>query len=160
IGNELFVTSALQDADKRRPVFGDGNGFVSVFSFDGRFSRSFWIGAPLNAPWGIAQSGSDFGPLSNSILIANAGDGIVNAFDPATGDPLGRFKDGDNNPIAIPGLHGIIFGNATFGDPNTLYFTAGINNGTDGLLGSITSGLTSQTTVSAPSEQGSLPVTI
>jgi uncharacterized protein (TIGR03118 family) len=160
IGNELFVASALQDGDKRRPVFGDGNGFVSVFSFDGQLTRSFWAGGPLNAPWGITQAGSDFGPFSNSILIANAGDGIVNAFDPATGDPLGRFKDGDDSTIAIPGLHGIIFGSATFGDPNTLYFTAGINNGTDGLLGSITSGLTSQTTVSAPPAQGGLPVTI
>src|SRR5262249_15989015 len=101
-----------------------------------------------------------FGPLSNSILIANFGDGIVNAFDPATGNPLGQFKDGDDNPIAIPGLHGIIFGDATFGDPNTLYFTAGINNGTDGLLGTIPSGLTSQTTVSAPSQEGGLPVTV
>jgi len=35
------------------------------------------------------------------------------------------------------GLWALAFGNGVSGDPNTLYFTAGINNQLDGLFGAI-----------------------
>jgi hypothetical protein len=52
------------------------------------------------------------------------------------------LQDGNGNPINIPGLWALQFGNGhTGGDANTLYFTAGISNGGSiedhGLLGSI-----------------------
>jgi hypothetical protein len=47
--------------------------------------------------------------------------------------------DPKGNPIVIEGLWGLIFGNGgNGGDPNKLYFTAGIGGGLHGLFGSLT----------------------
>jgi len=150
IGNQLFVTFAPQNADKSDAVAGAGNGIVSVFDLQGNFVRRLVTSGPLNAPWGIAQAGPDFGPFSNAILVANAGDGVINAFDPANGNFLGPVADGDGNPIRNSRMHGLLNGSREFGDPNTLYFAAGINNGRDGLFGALSTGLVSATQVNAP----------
>jgi len=160
IGKQLFVASAVQDADKRAPVFGAGNGIVSIFDLQGHFVRRFATAGPLNAPSGMTQAGANFGPFSNDILIGSAGDGVINAFDPATGNFAGQIKDGDGNVITNSNLHGLLFGSAAFGDPNTLYFIAGINDGRDGLFGAITTGLVSTSRISAPSEQIDTPTNI
>ena len=158
VGRQIFVTYAMQDGAQQEPLFGAGNGIVSVFDLEGNFVRRFATAGSLNAPWGIVQASANFGPFSNDILIANTGDGTISAFDPATGDFAGQLQDGDNNLLTILGLHALDFPSDGFGDPNTLYFTAGINDGQDGLFGTITTGLVSTTRVSFSSAQpGSLP---
>jgi len=160
IGRQVFVTYALQDPLKQNPIFGTGNGIVNVFDMDGNFVRRFATGGALNAPWGITQAGANFGPFSNDILISNLGDGTINAFDPATGRFLGEIDDGDGNIISNTDVHALTFRPDGFGDPNTLYFSAGINNQQDGLFGAITIGFTSITRVSAPATQANTSVTI
>jgi len=150
IGNQLFVASALQNDSKHDPVFGAGAGVISVFDLQGQFVRRFAAGGSLNAPWGIIQASANFGPFSNDILIGSVGDGTISAFDPATGNFIGQLKDGDGNVLVNSRIHGITFRNDGLGDPNALFFTAGINNGQDGLLGAITTGLVSTTMVSVP----------
>ena len=150
IGNQLFVTYALQDAAKHGPVIGAGNGVVSVFDMQGNFMRRFATGGSLNAPWGIALAGGNFGPFSGAILVGNFGDGTISAFDAATGNFLGQIKDGDGSVITNPGIRGLAFRSDAGADPNTLFFTAGIENGEGGLFGAITTGLVSTTRVSTP----------
>jgi len=150
IGRQVFVTYAVQDASKQNPNFGAGNGIVSIFDMDGNFVRRFATGGALNAPWGVAQASARFGPFSNDILIGNAGDGNINAFDLATGNFVGKLKDGDGHAIANIGLHGLAFRSDGIGDPDTLYFTSEFQNSEDGLFGAITTGLVSLTRVSAP----------
>jgi uncharacterized protein (TIGR03118 family) len=160
IGNQLFIASAVQDAAKHDPVFGAGNGIVSVFDFEGHFVRRFATAGPLNTPWGITKASADFGPFSNDVLIGNVGDGTISAFDPTTGNFAGQIKDGDGNVVVNTGLHGLAFRSDGFGDPNTLFFTSGIVNGDDGLFGAITTGLVSTTTVSVPPTLAGTPVTV
>ena len=150
IGNQLFITYALQDAAKRDPVIGAGNGVVDVFDLEGNFSRRFATAGTLNAPWGVTRASANFGPFSNAILISNFGDGTISAFDPSTGNFLGQLKDGDGKTISNPGIRGLAFRDDGFADPNTLFFTAGINSGPGGLFGAITTGLVSSTSASAP----------
>jgi len=150
IGNQLFITYAVQDAAKRDPVIGAGNGVVDVFDLEGNFARRFATGGTLNAPWGVTLASANFGPFSNAILISNFGDGTISAFDPATGNFLGQLKDGDGNTISNPGIRGLAFRADGFADPNTLFFTAGNNSGQGGLFGAITTGLVSSTSASAP----------
>ena len=147
IGNQLFVASALQDDAKHDPVFGAGNGIVSIFDLEGHFVRRFATAGFLNAPWGITQASADFGSFSNDILIGNAGDGTINAFDSTTGNFVGQIKDQDGNAIINSGLHALAFRSDGFGNPNSLYFTAGINHEQDGLFGAITSGAGLATTL-------------
>src|SRR5262249_5857249 len=62
-----------------------------------------------------------------------------------TGQFLGYLTGADGNPLAFEGLWYLTFGNGgNGGDPNTLYFTAGLNRtgpgsfgAADGLFGSI-----------------------
>src|SRR6266566_2926602 len=150
IGRLVFVTYAVQDAAKRDPVIAAGNGIVSIFDMDGNFVRRFATAGALNAPWGVTQASGNFGPFSNNILIGNAGDGNINAFDLATGNFVGKLKDGDGHVIANIGLHGLAFRSDGFGDPNTLYFNSEFSNEQDGLFGAITTGLVSLTRVAAP----------
>jgi uncharacterized protein (TIGR03118 family) len=138
IGTQLFVTYAVQDAAKQNAVPGMGNGIVDIFDQEGTFVRRFVTHGVLNAPWGIVQASSNFGPFSNDILIGNFGDGTINAFDPATGNFIGQLRDLSGNTIVNPGLWALSFRNDGVGDPNTLYFTAGLNQGRDGLFAAIT----------------------
>ena len=73
------------------------------------------------------------------MLVGNFGDGMINAFDPNSGDFLGALEGTDGNPLVIPGLWGLTFGNGgSGGSLNTLYFTAGPNGEADGLFGALT----------------------
>jgi uncharacterized protein (TIGR03118 family) len=148
IGNQLFITYAVQDAAKRDPVIGAGNGVVDVFDLEGNFARRFATGGTLNAPWGVTQASASFGPFSNAILIGNVGDGTISAFDASSGNFLGQIGDGDGNVIANPGIRGLTFRADGVTDPNTLFFTAESGHGPGGLFGAITTGLVSTTRAS------------
>ncbi|MGA2047011.1 MAG: TIGR03118 family protein, partial [Terracidiphilus sp.] len=125
VGSQVFVTYALQNAAKDGPVLGAGNGIVDIYELDGSFVKRFVSHAQLNAPWGVAKASADFGPFSNDILIANFGDGEINAFNPVTGSFAGEIKNVEGRAIVNPGIRGIVFGASGAGSPNTLYFTAG-----------------------------------
>jgi uncharacterized protein (TIGR03118 family) len=137
VGGQVFVTYALQDAARNAVVVGPGNGIVDIYELDGSFVKRFISHGELNAPWGIAKASAEFGAFSNDILIANFGDGAINAFNPRTGAFAGQIKTEERSPIVNPGLRGIVFGKEGIGDPNTLYFTAGAF-GKPSLFGAIT----------------------
>lgn len=137
----LYVTFALQNAARHDDVAGPGNGFIDVFELNGRFVRRFATGGMLNSPWGLALAPANFGPLSNHLLVGNFGDGRINAFDPDTAVFAGPLEDQHGNPITISGLWGVTFGNGGLaGQTSELFFTAGINDESDGLFGRITAG--------------------
>ena len=138
VGDRLFVTYALQDASQHDPVVGAGNGIVDIYNLDGSFVRRFASNGSLNVPSGVVQASANFGAFSNDILIGNFGDGLINAFDPNTGQFLGSLKDGNGNPISNLDLHSMIFGDGTVGGADTLYLTAGLADGTNGIFSSIT----------------------
>jgi len=138
IGTQVFVTYAELDSASGHVVTGAGQGFVSIFDQVGNFVQRFASNGPLNAPWGIVQASGNFGPFSNAILVGNFGDGAINAFDPTTGNFLGTIKDTNGTAIENPGLWSLVFRTDGVGNPNALYFTAGIGNQQHGLLGVIT----------------------
>lgn len=137
VGNQVFVTYAVQDAAKHDPVNAPGNGLVDIFDMEGNFVERYAQNGSLNSPWGVAQASANFGAFSNAILIGNFGDGTINAFDPHTGDFLGQLKDQTGATVVNPSLWALVFGVAP-GDTNTLYFTAGLAHEGHGLFGAIT----------------------
>ncbi|MGA3032205.1 MAG: TIGR03118 family protein [Terracidiphilus sp.] len=136
IGDKIFVTYAQRNAQGRENV-GAGLGYVDAFDTEGNLLESAISQGNLNAPWGMALAPSGFGSLSGDLLVGNFGDGVINAYDPNTFAFIGQVQDASGNPIANSGLWEIIFGSSGVGDPNTLYFAAGINGEKDGLFGSI-----------------------
>jgi uncharacterized protein (TIGR03118 family) len=139
-GGRLFVTYAVQDATKQNDSPGVGHGIIDAFAYNGNFDGRLVTGSPLNSPWGMALAPANFGDFSGELLVANAGDGKINAFDPTTGTYLGTLGGPTGNPLVVNGLHGLSFGNGlTAGDSNGLFFTALGNGGQHGLLGEIVS---------------------
>lgn len=136
LGNLIIVTYAEQDPAKHDPVIGAGLGVVDGFDLEGNFHGTFVTGGNLNAPWGIASAPATFGDFANDILIGNFGDGIINAYN-TQGQFVGHVSNSAGQVIAIPGLWDLVFGQGGTGDPNTLYFTAGGSNQTNGLFGSL-----------------------
>ena len=141
LGGTLYVTYAKVDpTDPEEDLPGPGNGFVDQYDLNGNLIRRLASDGVLNSPWGLALAPSGFGIFANSLLVGNFGDGRINAFDPVTGDFLGSLRDTSGNPIEIEGLWGLRVGNGgNGGDPNKVYFAAGINDENNGLFGSIAS---------------------
>ena len=140
IGGSLYVEYAFVDPVTHRASVGAGQGLVDIFDANGNFvKRLIDAGGALDAPWGITLAPALFPMFGGDLLVGNFGDGTVHAFNPTTGALLGSLTDSSNNPIANPGLWAIEFraAGATGFDPNTLYFTAGINGERDGLFGAI-----------------------
>jgi uncharacterized protein (TIGR03118 family) len=141
IGGKLYVTYAVQDANKKLNVPGAGNGVVNVFDTNGTMLQRISSGGPLNSPWGIAVAPATWGAFGGAVLVGNFGDGKINAFDAKTGNALGTLQDPTGAAIVNTGLWALLFGNGkTGGDTNTLYIAAGItgsDNKTHGLLAGI-----------------------
>jgi len=137
IDGDLFVTYAKQNAQKHDDVAGAGHGFVDVFDTDGHLIRRFESRGRLNSPWGIARASFAFGPFSGKILIGNFGDGRINVFN-NDGKLVDQLEDVHGKPLVIEGLWTLTLGGGRNSSPDTLYFSAGPNDETNGLFGTIT----------------------
>jgi uncharacterized protein (TIGR03118 family) len=140
----IVVTYAKHDAGSDDETPGAGLGVVNVFDTKGVLvTHLVATGGKLNAPWGVALAPSDFGTLSNALLVGNFGDGKIHGYDSGTGRYLGELGDGASTAFAQPGLWGILFGNDAVNQPHaTLFYAAGINDEMNGRYGRIDLGST------------------
>jgi uncharacterized protein (TIGR03118 family) len=139
IGTTVYVTYMLRDTTTFQETLGAATGIVDAYDVNGQFVKRAITGGNLNAPWGMALAPAGFGRFGGDLLVGNFGDGVINVYDPTSYDFLGQLTDSNGNVIANSGLWEIVFGqaNPAVGDPNTLYFSAGLNQEKDGLFGSI-----------------------
>jgi uncharacterized protein (TIGR03118 family) len=125
IGGMVYVTYAMTN--------GDAGGFVDIFKEDGTFVKTLIQGTPLNQPWGMTLAPSNFGPLSNTLLVSNNAtpNGTINAFNPTTGKFVGTIRDQFGRPIFLSNLWAVAFGGGATanGATNQLFVTAGPGNG-------------------------------
>jgi hypothetical protein len=107
-----------------------------------RFNRLIQHGQ-LNLPWGVALAPASFGALVNQLLIGNFGNGHINAYNPTTGEFVGKVRDPHGQAIVVDGLWSLRVGSNTAGSanfgPDKVFFTAGPNGEEDGLFGTIAS---------------------
>ena len=137
LNGKVYVAYAQINPTTKDQVVGAGLGFVDVYDLDGNLVQRAIAQGVLNAPWGVAIAPAGFGSFGGDLLVGNFGDGVINAFDPNTFAPKGPLQNAQGTSIANTGLWEIVFGTSTLGDPNTLYFAAGINGAKNGLFGSI-----------------------
>ena len=137
LGGKVYVAYAKQDADREDEVAGAGLGRLDVFTLDGRLLDRADGHGLLNAPWGLAIAPTGFGAFSGDLLVGNFGDGRIHAFDPGTLAPTGVVRGEDGRPVSIDGLWALQPGNGTEGGTDEVLFTAGPQDESHGLLGSL-----------------------
>jgi large repetitive protein len=138
IGSQLYVTYALQDANKETPVPGGGNGVIAVYNLDGSFVKLLVSQHQLNVPYGLAVAPSTFGDFQGDLLVANSGDGHILAYDNTSGAFVGALNNGpgSTSPMTIAGVRGLAFGNnSSAGNVSSLFYSAA--SGGHGQLGEI-----------------------
>jgi uncharacterized protein (TIGR03118 family) len=137
INGKLYVTFTRDGTTPPDPVA--GRGFVDVFETNGHFDGRLVSGGDLNNPYGLALAPAGFGDFGGALLVGNISDGLIHAYNPTTGIELGTLTSAGGKALAISNLHGLAFGGGAgkVGDANTLYFTADLDDGQNGLFGSI-----------------------
>jgi len=143
IGPRIFVTYSKQGPGAKDEIDGQGLGFVDAFDTDGQLLVRVAQHGQLNAPWGLALAPASFGRFSGDLLVGNFGDGHVNAYQEmpdGTFELIGALRTTDGRKLVIDGLWALQFGHGTVnnGPIDTLFFTAGPNDESDGLFGTIT----------------------
>lgn len=139
IGGKIYVTYAPQGRDAQSSAT-EGMGIVDVYDENGGFLQRLITGSKLAAPWGITLAPSSFGEFGGDLLVGNFSfmASEINAFDPMTGAFDGTIPIDPGLGNSAGGLWALIFGNgAAGGDPNTLFFSDGINGETDGLFAAL-----------------------
>jgi uncharacterized protein (TIGR03118 family) len=136
LGGKLYIAYAKVDrrtgqADRR------AGGFVNVFDANGNLLDRLIRRDHLRAPWGLVIAPEGFGEFSGDLLVGNFGNGRIHAFDARNGHFHGVLRDQRGRAIVNDRLWALRFGNGVFGDPTDLVFSAGIENETHGLLGTI-----------------------
>jgi len=139
IGGNVYVAYAPagRAAQVSAPL---GAGAVAIFDEDGNFITQLITGSRLAAPWGMTLAPAGFGRFINHLLVGNFSflHSEINAFDPTTGKFRGTIRINVGKGHRPGGLWSLGFGvGGDNGDPNTLYFSDGINGEADGLFGAI-----------------------
>ncbi|WP_336213386.1 TIGR03118 family protein [Nonomuraea sp. LPB2021202275-12-8] len=134
LNGSVYVAYALRDAQTGKSVAGAGKGFVSRFNLEGRLTgRISRVG--LNAPWAIVKAPRGLGQYAGALLVGNFGDGTIHAY--RNNRHLGALTAANGRPIALGGLWDLEPGTAENGGENSLWFSAGLEGGTHGMLGVI-----------------------
>jgi uncharacterized protein (TIGR03118 family) len=144
IGDTIFVTFARHDADITEEVAGRGRGLIDILDLPTQTFHRFVTGSDagghlraIDAPWGVAVAPATFGKHGDQLLVGNFGSGTIMAFD-ERGHFEGFLKNSAGRPVINEGLWALKFGSGgRAGVPETLYFTAGPDDETHGLLGSL-----------------------
>jgi len=144
INGNVYVTYALAGRPAQISA-AQGAGAVAVFNESGALVRTMTTpaaiaAAGLAAPWGITLAPASFGPFGNDLLVGNFsyGHSSITALDPITLAFLGSIMIDVGSGNTPGGLWSLDFGvGGNNGDPNTLYFTDGIDGETHGLFGAI-----------------------
>jgi len=144
IGDRIFVAYAKQDAEAMDEVAGQGLGFVDAYDLAGNLLGRVAQHGVLDAPWGLALAPPGFGRFGGDLLVGNFGNGKINAYEELGNghfEHRGELRGADGKPLVIDGLWALRFGNgAAAGPTSTLFFTAGPDDESHGLFGSITAG--------------------
>src|SRR2546426_288153 len=82
LGGTIYVTYALQDADRKDDVAGVGHGFRNAFDSDGHLLRRVASTGRLNSPWGLAVAPAEFGTFSGDLPVGQFCEWPITALDP------------------------------------------------------------------------------
>jgi uncharacterized protein (TIGR03118 family) len=136
LGGAVYVAYARQGEDGEEEIAGHNLGFVDKYTDFGQTVQRIASRGNLNAPWGLAIAPGSFGKYAGALLVGNFGDGKIGAY-ADNGDFLGFLRDRNNDVLSIDGLWALLPGTAASGGTNAVWFSAGPDEETHGLIGII-----------------------
>jgi len=151
----LFVTYAQQNAAKHDDVAGQATA-LWMFSIPTAICCAGLPAAVAQFTW-VSPRFVRVWRLSGRILIGNFGNGRINAFDD-NGRFIDELDDAHGKPLAIDGLWTLTLGGGRGSSSDTLYFTAGPNDESDGLFGNIVPRTNSRLTAQHRSRRARAPL--
>jgi uncharacterized protein (TIGR03118 family) len=133
IKGTLYVTYAIPNVPN--------GGIVDEYSTSGALIGRLITdtsGTHLQTPWGLAIAPAGWGSFGGDLLVGNNdGDGTINAYG-LNGAWQGQLTLSGGALFSQSELWGLTFGNGgSGGNPNVLYFAAGLPGATDGLFGAL-----------------------
>jgi uncharacterized protein (TIGR03118 family) len=137
INGNIYVTYAPMGLAAQRAATA-GMGAVAVFTEGGVLLQTI-VGGQLASPWGVTLAPASFGQFGGDLLVGNFSfvDSEINAFN-ASGMFAGTIPVDPGSGNTPGGLWSLEFGiGGMNGDPNTLYFTDGINGEAHGLFAAL-----------------------
>jgi len=141
LGGRVFVAYAKQDEEAEDELAGQGRGRVDVYDLAGNLLGGITGHGQLNAPWGLAIAPASFGSFAGDLLVGNFGDGQINAFtevSPGHFVHVSELRGPDNKSLSIDGLWALqVSQGGNNGTAGQLFFTAGPDDETHGLFGTI-----------------------
>jgi uncharacterized protein (TIGR03118 family) len=145
LNGHIFVAYAKVDPETGRSADGVGLGIVDEFTVDGRFVARVVSHQSLDGPWGMAIAPASWGSLAGSLLVGNFGNGRINVVSlgrpdnkgKGNGKPaiIGQLRDSHGKVLSIERLWALVPGTATTGGTDAVFFSAGINDEQNGLVG-------------------------
>jgi uncharacterized protein (TIGR03118 family) len=124
-GVGIVVTYAQQDPTTHLDVHKPHAGIVDIYDANGTLLHRLDTGRTLDAPWGVTLAPKGLGTMSGQLLVANFGDGKIQAYNPKTRKFEGQLLNGSGKVLTIPGLWGIEPGTPRVGGTDTLLYAAG-----------------------------------
>ena len=138
LNGRVFVAYAKVDPKTGEEKAGRGLGFVDEYTVDGKFVTRVASRGTLNAPWGLALAPTAWGLPAGTLLVGNFGDGRITVFQPKPHyrfQSAGLVRNSHGNTLVIDGLWALLQGTATTGGTDALWFSAGPDDETHGLIG-------------------------
>ncbi|GAA1592540.1 MULTISPECIES: TIGR03118 family protein [Kribbella] len=140
LDGRIFVSYAKVNAKTGDEIDGRGLGFVDEYSTGGRLITRVATRGLLNAPWGMAMAPASWGAPAGTLLVGNFGDGRINILVPRSRhrfEPAGQVRDTNGKTLTIDGLWALLQGTQTTGGTDVLWFSAGPDDESHGLLGQL-----------------------
>ncbi|HEX3591883.1 MAG TPA: TIGR03118 family protein [Pseudonocardiaceae bacterium] len=138
LNGNIFVAYAKVNPTTGRSVDGKGLGFVDEYTVDGRLIARVASRQTLDGPWGMAIAPASWGNIAGSLLVGNFGNGRITVISLGRHDEItGLLRDARGKDIAIERLWALLPGTATTGGTDAVWFSSGLNNEQDGLLGQL-----------------------
>ena len=141
IGGRVLVSYAQQDADREDDVAGRGHGFVDAYTTYGTFAAP---GRQPRRPELAVGPGARARRTSASSRTTCSSATSATAASTATTRAAvverGTLRAPDGHAIRIDGLWGLLVGDTVAGGPNAVWFSAGPDGESHGLLGTFTAG--------------------
>jgi uncharacterized protein (TIGR03118 family) len=140
LNGKIYVAYAKRNPKTNDEIAGVGLGFVDVYTVNGRLITRVASRGTLNAPWGLAFAPDAWGQPRGTLLVGNFGDGKINIFHPKSHGGYkfaGQVRNTRGKILAIDGLWALLQGSATTGGTDVLWFSAGPDDESHGLLGQL-----------------------